>query len=74
LNKLEIISRNSWVSNSLEISREKLSWRLNYKIANTSSFSLDNLTIKISGEIDFINKKDHVEQTLSILIPLKAQN
>ena len=71
-NPFKIISRNSWISNGLGFTREKFSWRRNYKIANISRFSLDNLTIKISGEIDFINRKDRVEQALNILIPLKS--
>jgi hypothetical protein len=53
-NKLEIISKNSWISNGLGVNREKFNWYRNYKIDKDYNFSPDNFGVKITGKLDFI--------------------
>jgi hypothetical protein len=73
-NKLEIISKNSWISNGLGVNREKFNWYRNYKIDKDYNFSQDNFGVKITGKLDFIDKENPMEKDLDILIPLNSQD
>jgi hypothetical protein len=71
--KFQLISKNSFISHGFGINQEKFSWYRTYNLRKDINFSKNKYSIKVSGKIDFINRKIQDEKNFEFIIPLELQ-